>query len=62
MNEDKKNNKPQGVISCDPQKKLLPKEWFETIFIGKKIRWGTNSFSDIAAIELIEKYVEYQKQ
>ena len=42
--------------------KLSPKEWFENILIGKEVIWGTNSFSDIAAIELIEKYVEYLKQ
>jgi len=42
--------------------KLPPKEWFENVLIGKEVVWGTNSFSDIAAIKLIEKYVEYLKQ
>jgi len=40
--------------------KLQPKEWFEQIELrGCKVMWGTNSFSDIACMELIEKYIEY---
>lgn len=42
--------------------KLPPKEWFEYVFIGKEVCWGTNMFSDIAAIQLIEKYIEYTEQ
>lgn len=39
--------------------KLPPKEWFEKIAVKQNVIWGTNLFSDNAAICLIESYLEY---
>lgn len=41
--------------------KLNTKEWFEKIVCEGKIIWGTNSFSDIAAVSLIDRYLDYLK-
>jgi hypothetical protein len=40
---------------------VSPKEWFEKVLIGREVTWGTNTFTDVAAVDLIEKYVEYIK-
>lgn len=52
------NNNPY-YKSKGANEKLPPKEWLEKIYLGKKVGWGTNTFGDLACIELIEKYVQY---
>lgn len=57
----------KAAIAKTKKQKLSPKEWFENIFVnqdGEKmpILWGTNTFSDISAVDLIERYSEYLKQ
>ena len=37
-----------------------PKDWFQNVLLkGLPIMWGTNTFSDTAVLDILEKYKKY---
>jgi hypothetical protein len=38
---------------------MSPKEWFEQVYIGLPVKWGTNTFTDNVVVNILEEYNKY---